>query len=50
MSKGTKHIPLWPSLIDWSLGILLAIMYVSYAVTAESCYLPDLKNGSIRNH
>ena len=30
--------------------ILLAIMYVSYAVTAETCYLLDLKNGAIHNH
>ena len=51
MSKGTKHIPLWSSLIGLvTHRILQAIMYVSYGVSAESCYLLDLKNGTIRNH
>ena len=44
MSKETKIISLWPSLIRLvTHRIALAIMYVSYAVTTESSYLLDLK-------
>ena len=44
MSKETKHIPLWPSLIGLvTHRILIARLYVSNAVNAESCYLLDLK-------
>ena len=51
MSKETAHIPLWPSLIGLGTDrILLAIMYVSYAMTAESYYLLDHKNWTICNH
>ena len=51
MSQETKHIPLWPSLIELVTDrILLAIMYISYAITAESYYLLDQENGAIRNH
>ena len=53
MPKETKHVPLGLSLIGFEVTqmISLAIMYryVSYAVTAETCYLQDLKNGANRN-
>ena len=50
MSKETKPIPLWPPLIGLVTdSILLAMMYVSYAITAESYYLLDHTNGVIHN-
>ena len=51
MSIETKYIPLWHSLTGIVIHmILLVIVYVSYTVTAEICYLLDLKNGEIYNH
>ena len=51
MSKENKHIPMWPCLIGLvSDRILLAIVYVSYAITAESYYLLVHKNGVNRTH
>ena len=50
MSKEIKHIPLWPFLIELvTERILLAIMYVCYAITAESYYLLDHKNWAIHS-
>ena len=49
--KKKQTYSLWPSLTGLVTDMmLLAIMYVSYAIIAESYYLLDHKNGAIRNH
>ena len=51
MSKAPKHISLRLSLIGLVTHMmLLAMMDVFYAVTAESFSSLDLKNGAIHNH